>query len=102
LQAVLEKNGKLIADTEVLVANIKEWLDKNVVQKAKPRVKAPDKDLLIRLRKNCESYDMDGIEDILSELEKNEYDENGDLIKWIREKVDISKMNEVIKRLEEV
>jgi len=102
LQAVLEKNGKLIADTEVLVANIKEWLDKNVVQKTKPRVKAPDKDLLIRLRKNCESYDMDGIEDIMSELEKNEYDENGDLIKWIREKVDISKMNEVIKRLEEV
>jgi CheY-like chemotaxis protein len=102
LQGVLAKNDKLIADTELIVASVKEWLDKNDVHKAKPRLKAPDKDLLIRLREGCENYDMDSIEEIMNQLENAEYDENGDLIKWIREKIDISKMSEVIKRLEEV
>jgi len=102
LQAVLEKNDKLIADTEAVVANVKDWLDKNAVQEKKPRAKAPDTNLLIKLRKNCENYDMDGIEEVMAQLESYEYEEGADLVKWIREEVDVSKMGEIIKRLKEV
>ncbi len=38
----------------------------------------------------------------MNQLESAEYDEDGELIKWIREKIDISKMGEVVKRLEEL
>jgi len=99
LQGVLARNGKLIADTEVIVANVKAWLDKNDVKEAKPRLKAPDRELLAKLRAACESYDMDGIEEIMAKLESADYEEETDLIKWMREKIDISKMGEVAQRL---
>jgi signal transduction histidine kinase/GAF domain-containing protein/FixJ family two-component response regulator/HPt (histidine-containing phosphotransfer) domain-containing protein len=102
LQGVLAKNDKLIADMEIIVADIKAWLDKNDIHEAKPHMKAPDKNLLIKLRKNCENYDMDNIEEVMAELESYEYEEDADLIKWIREEVDISKMEEIIKRLKEL
>jgi len=102
LQGVLAKNDKLIADAEVIVSNIKAWLEQNDVHEAKPRMKAPDKELLAKLRECCENYDIDGIEEIMSELEKADYEEDADLVKWIREKIDISKMSEVANRLEGV
>jgi len=102
LQGVLAKNNKLIADAEVIVSNIKAWLEQNDVHEAKPRLKAPDRELLLKLRECCENYDIDGIEEIMSALESSDYEEDGGLVKWIREKIDISKMNEVAKRLEEV
>jgi CheY-like chemotaxis protein len=102
LQGVLAKNDKLIADTQVVVANVTEWLDKNDIHETKPLLKAPDRELLVKLRENCESYDIDGIEEIMSELEKNDYEEDAELITWLREKIDISKMGEVAQRLEAV
>ena len=102
LRGVLAKNGKLLADAQVIVANVKEWLDKNDVHDAKPRKKTPDRELLVRLRESCESYDMDGIDEAMKELESFDYDEEADLVKWIREMIDISKMGDVAKRLKEV
>jgi len=101
LQGVLARNDKLIADAQVVVANVKEWLDKNDVHEAKPRKKAPDRELLARLRESCESYDMDGIDEAMKELESCDYDEDAELVTWIREKIDISKMGDVAKRLAE-
>jgi hypothetical protein len=99
LQGVLAKNDKLIADTEIIVANVKEWLDKNDVHEAKPRKKAPDRELLAQLQQSCESYDIDSVEEVMSKLESFDYDEDIELMSWIREKIDISKMGEVAKRL---
>jgi len=81
------------------VANVKAWLDKNDVHEAKPRLKAPDKEILARLKECCENYDIDGVDKAMSELESADYEEGADLIAWIREKIDISKMGEVAKRL---
>jgi len=102
LRGVLARNNKLIADTQVVVANVKAWLEHNDVHEAKPRKKAPDRDLLAKLRESCESYDIDSIEEVMKELENADYDEDADLIKWIREKIDISKMGDVAKRLAEL
>jgi len=99
LKAVLARNDKLIADAEVVVANVKAWLEKNDIHEKKPHLKAPDKELLERLRGCCEDYDIDGVESVMADLEAAEYDEDADLIKWIREKIDISKLNEIAKRL---
>jgi len=101
LQGVLEKNSKLIAGAEKIVSRIKAWLDKNDVHEAKPRLKAPDRELLVKLRECCENYDIDGIDEIMSKLESYDYEEDPDLVKWIREKIDISKMSEVAQRLGE-
>jgi PAS domain S-box-containing protein len=97
LQGVLAKNDKLIADTEIIVANVQEWLDKNDAKK--PRQKAPDRQLLTRLRQCCESYDMSGIDDVMLELDKFDYDEDVELMTWIREKFMVSEIDEVAQRL---
>jgi CheY-like chemotaxis protein len=97
LQGVLAKNDKLIADTEIIVTNVKEWLDQN--NTGKPRQKAPDRELLAQLRQCCESYNMSGIDKVMLDLDKFDYDEDAELIEWIREQIIISEINEVAQRL---
>jgi PAS domain S-box-containing protein len=103
LQGVLAKNDKLIADAEIIVADIKAWLDEyDAHSEKKPRLKAPGRELLSRLRQSCESYDIEGVDSAMAELESADYEEGAELVAWIREKIDISKMGEVAKRLAEL
>ncbi|MCL1959334.1 MAG: ATP-binding protein [Spirochaetes bacterium] len=97
LQGVIAKNDKLIADTEIIVNNVQEWLDQNDAKK--PRQKAPDRELLARLRQCCESYNMSGIDEVMLELDKFDYEEDADLMAWIREKIIISEIGEVAEKL---
>jgi hypothetical protein len=62
-------------------------------------VKAPDRELLARLRQNCEDYDMGGIDEAMAELEKADYDEGADLIPWLRGKIETSEFSEAAERL---
>jgi PAS domain S-box-containing protein len=96
---VIAKNDKLIKDTEVVVANIKTWLEQYDLRNAKPRLKAPDKEILSRLRQCCESYNMSGIDKAMSELESSDYEDGADLIAWLKEKITISEITEVAARL---
>jgi PAS domain S-box-containing protein len=102
LQGVLEKNNKLIADTQVVVANITAWLREYDSKNVKPRQKAPDRELLAKLKEYCDNYDMSGIDEVIAELEKNDYEENSSLVAWLKEKIDISEMDEAAARLAEV
>jgi len=99
LQGVLDKNDTLIANTEVIVANIKEWIEHFDSKNAKPRLKAPNPELLKKLQKCCETYDMSGIDEVMSELNKNDYEKDGDLVAWLKEKIDISEIGEAATRL---
>jgi signal transduction histidine kinase/DNA-binding response OmpR family regulator len=97
---VLANNAKLISDTGIVVANVKAWLaDYDAHSEKKPRLKAPDRKLLARLRQSCETYDMTGIDEAMSELEKNDYDEDTDLMSWLRERIDVSEISEVAQKL---
>jgi len=99
LQSVLEKNSRLIADAEVIVENVKAWLAQYDSQNAKPRLKAPDRELLKKLKECCDNYDMSGIDEVIAELDKNDYEEDADLVSWIKEKIVISEIGEVADRL---
>jgi PAS domain S-box-containing protein len=101
LQGVLAQNGKLIADTEIIVANVAAWLEQyDAHGEKKPRLKTPSRELLALLRQSCEDYDIESIDKTMSELENADYEEGADLVAWIRQKIDISKMGEVAQRLE--
>ncbi|GBU27631.1 histidine kinase [Treponema sp. R8-4-B8] len=100
LQGVLAKNDKLIKDTEVIVANIKAWLEQyDASREKKPRLNAPDKAILSRLKNCCDNFNMKGIDEAMAELESADYDEGADLVKWLREKIDISEIKEIADRL---
>jgi len=100
LRGVLALNGKLIADAENIVANVKAWLEQHdAASEKKPRLKTPDRELLARLRRSCESYDIDGIDKAMSELESADYEEGADLVEWLRKKIAVSRMSEAAQRL---
>jgi CheY-like chemotaxis protein len=93
------RNDSLIHDTQTIVAAVKSWLEHYDAHNAKPRLKAPDRDVLERLRRGCENYDMGGIDRAMAELESSDYDEDADLAAWLREKIDISEFAEITARL---
>jgi PAS domain S-box-containing protein len=100
LDGVLAQNDKLIKDAEIIVGNVNEWLKQyDAAHDAKPRLKAPDRKLLTQLRQCCENYDIEGIDKAMSELESADYEEDADLVVWIKQKIDISKIGEVAERL---
>ncbi|MDR0302466.1 MAG: transporter substrate-binding domain-containing protein, partial [Treponema sp.] len=99
LDRVLAQNDKLIEDTEIVVANIKAWLDKYDANNAKPRLKSPSREVLSRLRQSCEKYDMNGIDKAMSELESADYEEDADLVAWLKEKISVSEIAEAAQRI---
>ena len=99
LDNVLALNKRLINDTEVIVENVKKWLDQYDADNAKPRLKAPDREVLARLMQSCENYDMAGIDKAMSELESTDYEKDADLVKWLKEKIVISEISEAATRL---
>ena len=102
LKGVWALNGKLIADTKIIVSNIKTWLDQyDATKEKKPVQKAPDKELMKQLRQNCENYDIKGSDKILTILESADYEKDGDLIKWLRDKIENSDFSEAAQKLKE-
>jgi HPt (histidine-containing phosphotransfer) domain-containing protein len=99
IDKVLLQNDKLIQDAQTVVANIKAWLDQYDARNAKPRLKAPDREVLARLRRSCENYDMIGTDQAMTELASADYEEDADLIAWLKEKIDISEFAEAAERL---
>jgi PAS domain S-box-containing protein len=99
LQGVLKLNGDLIANTEIVVANVKEWLEKNDVQETKPRQKAPDLKLLAQLKQRFENYDMGGIDTVMLELERFDYEEGADLMKLLREKIETADFDTGVEKI---
>jgi HPt (histidine-containing phosphotransfer) domain-containing protein len=99
LQGVLKLNGDLIANAEIVVANAKEWLAQHDTQEAKPRQKAPDRELLAQLRQCFDSYDMAGIDKAMLELERFDYEEGAELIALLGEKIETAEFDEAAERI---
>jgi HPt (histidine-containing phosphotransfer) domain-containing protein len=99
LQGVLKLNGDLIANAEIVVTNVKEWLDKNDIQEAKPRQKAPDRELLRQLKQCFDSYDMGEIDRIMLEMEGFDYEEGAGLMKALRENVETADFETAVERI---
>jgi CheY-like chemotaxis protein len=99
LAGVLKLNGDLIANTEIVVAHVKEWLAQHDIQKAKPRQKAPSLELLAQLKQCFESYDMGGIDKAMLELECFDYEEGADLMALLREKIETADFDAAVEKI---
>jgi CheY-like chemotaxis protein len=99
LAGVLKLNGDLIANAEIVVANVKEWLKKNDAHEAKPRQKAPDRKLLAQLKQCFENYDMGGIDKAMTELERFDYEEGADLMALLREKIETADFDTAVEKI---
>jgi CheY-like chemotaxis protein len=102
LTGVLAENSELLEDVQALLVAIRAWLTKYDAGSEKPHLHAPDPELLKGLEIHCEHYSMNGVNEILDELESACYDEENDLIVWLRAKADISDFASIAVRLKEL
>jgi signal transduction histidine kinase/DNA-binding NarL/FixJ family response regulator/HPt (histidine-containing phosphotransfer) domain-containing protein len=102
LSGVLAENNELLEDTRTLVVDIQQWLTAYDTGDNKPRLRAPSPELLKDLATHCEQFSMNGVNEVMDELESSCYDEGDDLIAWLREKSEISDFTSMAGRIKDV
>jgi signal transduction histidine kinase/CheY-like chemotaxis protein len=99
--ALKAKNGDFIDAAEKMISELKNLLNETakIQSRRMKRKLAPDSAMLKRLLDNCMRYDVTGMEQVMSEVEKFDYDSGGELVRWLREKLDNLEYDEIAERL---
>jgi len=98
---IAANNDKLTTALETLISDINSMLDEFEADNRKPKKNKPDTVTLNELRIACDNFDMHGVDTAFEELESYEYETDGDLIVFLREKAEIMRFDEIIKKLAE-
>jgi len=102
LQFIEMNNIRFIEDVEKILGRLKELFTLLMNQAgAKPMREKPDPALLERLTEAAKHYNVKVMDEILEKLEANDYEQEGELVKWLREQVDNLEYEAIYKRLEE-
>jgi HPt (histidine-containing phosphotransfer) domain-containing protein len=96
---LISNNEQFISNTEMLVANIKKWLDEYDATNKKPLLKAPNPEALEKLKEGCENFNMKNIDKAMSELESAEYEQDADLVAWLSEKISVSEFSGIAEKI---
>ena len=99
MAGVFAKNDALITKARNLGLGIQAWLSEHDSRSSRPLLPKPDNAILARLQKCCETYDMNGIDDLMDQLESADYSEDASLITWLREKINGSDLSSIASRL---
>ena len=101
IEYIKKNNGKFINAVNELIDSISGMLRSVAARDRKPVLAEPDPYVLASLREACESFDIDGVDWAMSELDKYEY-ENDDLFEWLKEKVALMGFRHIVKRLDNI
>ncbi|MDR1708480.1 MAG: response regulator [Candidatus Accumulibacter sp.] len=100
--AVAEKNPEFLRALNALLAGLNDFLEGESKNDAeKENRDAPDPALLARLRDAAGDFRIDDMEAAMRELEKFSYASGGDLVRWLRQKVDRMEFADIAGRLAE-
>ncbi|MCL2196493.1 MAG: ATP-binding protein [Treponema sp.] len=94
-----EHNPPFIKSIEEIVSNLDSLLADLESKNLKPKKNKPDTSLLKKLLDACVRYDMDGADEIMSQIELFQYDSDDDLVFWLRENIDIVNFDETAEKL---
>ena len=97
---ITTKTGQFISKVETLIEEIKKMLSSISQESPKKVKKTPDLLELKKLYLACKAYDMDGVDQGFSELEKFEYEENQELVGWLKDNIIRMNFVEIQERLE--
>jgi len=91
-QEFIETAQKLIADLDTLFSEID-------ADNPKPVKDKPDEDVLEKLKKACDAYDMDGVDAALDDIMQYAYEKDDGLAFWLKENVEQMNFSEIVDRL---
>jgi signal transduction histidine kinase/CheY-like chemotaxis protein/HPt (histidine-containing phosphotransfer) domain-containing protein len=90
----LEKAGKAVSGIEGLLAEID-------AADTRDTLPSPDKTILTSLLEAAGSFDIDGADEAMSELEKHTYETGAELVSWLRDELGRAGFTRITERLEE-
>ncbi|MDR0356124.1 MAG: response regulator [Deltaproteobacteria bacterium] len=99
LDFVRSNNGAFLSAVLALSNSLNEALSASDAQDTRPVKDEPDPAILSRLKNACASYDMDGVDQALAELDSYLYANEPSLTAWIRERVEQMDFQEILERL---
>ena len=94
-------NENLTVTARKLISDIDSMLDEFDDDNRKPKKNRPDTVTLNKLRIACDNFDMGSVDAALEELERYDYDADGELIVFLRANVEQMNFDEIIKKLSE-
>jgi signal transduction histidine kinase/DNA-binding response OmpR family regulator/HPt (histidine-containing phosphotransfer) domain-containing protein len=93
------RKASFIRATEELIGRLKdlvEWVDENF---SKPKKPAPDREILDRMLEATASYDIIELDKAIEELEKYQYETQGDIVLWLKNQIALSGFEQIQERL---
>jgi signal transduction histidine kinase/CheY-like chemotaxis protein len=104
-QTVQTNHRILLQQAEILLTDLRKLLesaakDVDGRKNGKKRVPLPDAASLEKMLGAVKRFDMRSLEEILSELERYEYESDGDLVVWLRGQIDNLEYDAIRERLE--
>ena len=96
---VIENNAQFIKDVETLIKDLEEMNKFLANIKPKKKKASPDPDLLGKLLRACENYDMDGIDGVMEEIEAWDYESDDGLTAWLKDNVERGNFTEIKEKL---
>ncbi|GHV95945.1 hypothetical protein AGMMS50293_22650 [Spirochaetia bacterium] len=88
-----------ITAAEALIGNLKALLEKVDENFSKPKKPVPDKQLLDKILEAAGSYNMTEMDKAMEELEKYQYESQGDIVTWLKEQIEQSEFEQIQERL---
>ncbi|MCL2146697.1 MAG: ATP-binding protein [Synergistaceae bacterium] len=95
IKMVKANHGAFLKNAKKLLDDIGKALAK-IDDITKKVAASPDIALLETLRKACEDYDMSRVDELIKQLESFRYEKGGSIIKWLREQIDNSSLDDII------
>ena len=92
-------NHEFIFTSRRFIGEIEACLLQVDAESTKPRKDKPDDEVLRRLLLACSSYDMDGVDAAINEIEQYQYESDSGLADWLRENVDMLSFEQIAEKL---
>jgi signal transduction histidine kinase/CheY-like chemotaxis protein len=93
------ENGEFITAAEQFIGCLHGFLDILEGKLQRPHKAAPDSMLLTQIAEAAESYDMGGLDSLMEELEQYTYEEEAELVAWLKEQISMSEFEAITERL---
>jgi signal transduction histidine kinase/DNA-binding NarL/FixJ family response regulator/HPt (histidine-containing phosphotransfer) domain-containing protein len=98
LDYVLANNSRFLTSVEQMLSSLNQMFKKvGVVDK--PMRDTPDPALLARLKEAISTYDMDGVDMVISELDGFSYSSDPDLTAWLKDRAEEMDFQTILERL---
>jgi HPt (histidine-containing phosphotransfer) domain-containing protein len=99
LDFINSHGAAFLAAAEELVNGLTSLLKQVEEVFSKPKKPAPDKELLDRILEAAGSYNMGELDNAMEELEKYQYESQGDIVPWLKEQIEMSEFEQIQERL---